>query len=473
MSDKTDTSESGYSYGGDDYSLTGVDRLPAIRGDRWFATVKEMTEQDATVGALIFAVEMAMRAVPWNVENADESDEAKKWGDLLKTSMDDMTDTWPNIMADGLTFIPYGYSLFELVYKVRAGYDESDLANGSKHDDGLIGWKKWAFRPQPTKKKWVVQNGDVVAWEQKKPNSHESVSIPAEKFVVFRSSARQGMPEGVSILKRAYRAYYHKNETEVQEAIGVMRDLAGLIHIEVPSTVLNGTTAKDIRARAYYTKIIKNVKRGTQEGLLTPSDVDQNGKKQVEVKLLTSGGTRQFDTSKIVERYRTDIAMTLLADFILMGHQKVGSYSLADSKVTTFTRAISGWLDMMEEAINEQAVARLMRMNGAPMKMWPKWKHGNVAEIDLKALGDFLSKMIAAKALPATRPLAKWIAENIGTPVPTDEELDKWEEESEVPEMLKPFVGGGVPPDEDDSTKPGEKKPADDPLKATGGDASE
>lgn len=403
------------------YDLAGIDRLPALRGDQWFKTVREMTEQDATVGAVIFAVEMACRAVKWSAEPADESDEAKDWSDFLDQAFDDMPDSWADVAANALSFVVYGYSLFELVYKQRLGQSD-DRTTTSKYDDGRIGWRKWAFRPQPSKLRWEYDKGDVVGWTQRLKNYSE-VTIPAEKYVLFRSSARAGNAEGPSILKRAYRSYYHKRETEIQEAIGIMRDLGGLIHVEVPESVMTGQAPKEIQARNMYKKLIQHVHRGVQEGIMTPSTRDDKGNKLVEVKLLNSGGSRQFDTTKIIERLRTDIAMTMLADFVLIGHQQVGAYSVAASKVDTFTRAISGWLDMMEEAINEQAVARLMRMNAVPTRLWPKWKHGDVAGVDLKEMGEFISKMLAAGAIPATKSLAIWLAKNTGTPVPTDEEL--------------------------------------------------
>lgn len=425
-----DTTEVGTVFHDLNLQLTGIDRLPALRTEQWYRTVHEMTTQDPTVGAVLFAVEMMSRAVPWMSEPANldakasqaDKDAAKEWADFLKECFDDMPDAWPDIVADALTFVAYGYSLFETVYKLRNGYSEQ-RALTSNYDDGRIGWRKWAFRPQASKVRWEMDQGDVAGWTQRTKN-YQEVTIPIEKLQVFRSSARQGQPEGGSILKRAYRPYYHKRETEVQEAIGVSRDLAGMIVVEVPEEILEGTSAKAAAARTAYKQMIKHVQRGIQEGIMIPSSVDQAGNKMVKVSLIASPGTRQFDTTKIIERWRTDIAMTMLADFILVGHQQVGTYSMTESKVDTFTRAIGGWLDMMQEAINEQSVQRLLRMNGCPQEFMPKWTHGQVEKIDLAAMGDFLQKMFTTGALPKTKELAKWLAENAGTPVPTDAELD-------------------------------------------------
>ena len=45
---------------------------------------------------------------------------------------------------------------------------------------------------------------------------------------------------------------------------------------------------------------------------------------------------RQFDTNAIINRYDTKIAMTVLADFLMLGHNKVGSFALSSDKTGFF-----------------------------------------------------------------------------------------------------------------------------------------
>lgn len=54
--------------------------------------------------------------------------------------------------------------------------------------------------------------------------------------------------------------------------------------------------------------IVRNIRRDETEGVVLPAGY--------KLELLSSGGTRQFDTNAIVNRYDTRIAMTVLADFI-------------------------------------------------------------------------------------------------------------------------------------------------------------
>ena len=49
---------------------------------------------------------------------------------------------------------------------------------------------------------------------------------------------------------------------------------------------------------------------------------------------------RNFDTSAIIERYNNNMAMSVLADFIVLGHNnRYGSFALAGSKTHMFGSA--------------------------------------------------------------------------------------------------------------------------------------
>lgn len=431
--------------------LSGIDRLPALRGDQWYRTIREMTEQDATLGAILFAVEMMMRSAEWFSEPADDSDEAKAWSLFQTQAFDDMADPWSNTLADATSFLAYGYSLFELVYKQRLGITD-DAATTSRYDDGLIGWRKWAFRPQSTKHRWVIRGGDVVGWEQRQPN-YSTVTIPASKYQVFRSSARAANPDGVSLLKGVYRAYYNKKEIETQEAIGIGRDLAGLICFYVTDEIMRAESPDAKAARNMYTKMIQQVHRGRAEGLMLPSTFDGRGNRLIEAKLLTSGGARQFDTTRIIQRLDTAMAMRFLADYILVGHQQVGAYNVSESKIGNLEQAVNGWLNMMEENINEQACAELFNLNAVPMDVRPKWRHKDLNKPQIDVLAGALEKLVNLGLVAKTRKLALWIAETFNSPIPSEEELAKLEAEWGTPEpepepeppMEEPMEEGGEP----------------------------
>jgi hypothetical protein len=58
--------------------------------------------------------------------------------------------------------------------------------------------------------------------------------------------------------------------------------------------------------------------------------------------------------------------MTMLADFVLMGHENVGSFALSSDKTALFAVALGGWLDGIRDIFNLHAIPRLVAINGWP-----------------------------------------------------------------------------------------------------------
>lgn len=146
--------------------------------------------------------------------------------------------------------------------------------------------------------------------------------------------------------------------------------------------------------KAELRKYVKNIRRDEEEGVVLP-----NGYK---LELLSTGGSRQFDTNAIINRYDTRIAMAMMADFILLGHQGTGSYALSSDKSQLFKEAIKTYLDIICEVFNQQAIPRLIDVNGQHFQGitdYPKLVHGDVEHMDLGILGEFIQRMSSAGIL--------------------------------------------------------------------------
>ena len=78
---------------------------------------REMSDNDSVVGAILFAVEMLIRGVTWTVESADENDPvSNERADFVDSMRDDMEKPWSEVINDILSFLPFGFSVNELVY---------------------------------------------------------------------------------------------------------------------------------------------------------------------------------------------------------------------------------------------------------------------------------------------------------------------------------------------------------------------
>lgn len=371
--------------------------LPQLRGVRAIKTFREMRANDPVVGAVVFAVDMLLRQVSWRTEPGSQEFEDLRAEQFLADCMEDMSHTWEDLISEVLSMLIYGWSWHEVVYKRRVGNVRNPMFR-SKFNDGLIGWRKMPIRSQDTLTDWVFDDdGGVQAMKQMAPPDYVEATIPIKKSLLFRTTAHKNNPEGRSILRNAYRPWYFKKRLEEIEGIGIERDLAGLPVAWIPAEMLTPSASDDDKAVAeMFKKMVRNVRRDEQEGLVLPLDFDDDGNKLYEFELLNSGGTRAINIDTAITRYEQRIAMTILADFILLGHEQVGSYALSVNKTGIFRTALNSWAQAIAEVFNRHEIPRLFDLNGWEVDNLPRIIPGEVDPPDLGELGEFITKMAGA-----------------------------------------------------------------------------
>lgn len=364
--------------------------LPELRGRNGIATYHEMSENDDIVGAVLFAIKMLVRQAEWNVEPGGASAKDRAAAEFVESCMDDMQDTWTNTVSEILSFLIYGWSYHEIVYKRRMGR-RKDSRLSSKYQDGLVGWKKLPIRAQESLYQWEYDDEDnLLAMTQMPAPSFKTYTIPTSKALLFRTESHKENPEGRSILRNAYRPWYFKRRIQEIEGIGIERDLAGLPVIHGPDglDLWDKSVKQNVEIRAGLERMVRDIRRDEMEGVVLPHGF--------ELELLSSGGARQFDTNVTIDRYDTRIAMTVLADFIILGHQKVGSFALSSDKTELFAVAIGAFLDVICETFNSQGIPSLIDINGqhfAGITDYPKMTHGDIEDADITKVAEFIKDM--------------------------------------------------------------------------------
>ena len=436
--------------------------LTELRGRKGIEVYKEMSENDDVIGAILFATEMLMRQSEWSIQEAGATQIDMDAAEFVRSCMDDMEETWSDFISEVLTFLTYGWSYHEIVYKRRMGRTKNPETK-SKYTDGLIGWRKLPIRSQDTLWEWKYDEKDnLIGLVQCAPPNYEQVFIPIEKALHFKTKSRKGNPEGRSILRNSYRDWYFKRRIQEIEGIGIERDLAGLPVLEAPEGVdIWSDEYKDELAKAE--SIVRSVRRDEREGIVLG-----NGWKFT---LTSTGGRRQFDTNQIIERYDTRMAMTVLADFVLLGHQKVGSFALSSDKTEMFSVAMGAFLDLICEVFNNQAIPRLIDINGehfAGITDYPTLVHGDIETQDLGQLGDFVSKMVGIGAITPDEGMEDYLrmaatlperdfetdygASRKTPPAPTeDEETEEEKPKTESKQPNQPETAAGDEPAPEDN----------------------
>jgi hypothetical protein len=377
------------------------EKLRKLVGLKGLETFSRMALNDSTCGGVLFAIEMLLRSVPWVVHPASDEQEDVERAEFIQSCTEDMDETWEEVVSELLTMLEAGFSLLEIVLKYRASPDQTDPARKSNFSDGLVGIRSLSPRAQETVARWDFDEengGRVAGFYQRDPSGGKGeVYIPAGKYLHFRTTSRKNNPEGLSLMRRAYRDWYFKSHVEEAEAIGIERDLAGVPVAEYPAKWDRADAKPEEKAAvAGWKNVVRTFKADEQAGLAYGQTYDEKGNPLVKFSLLSTMARRLHDTNAVIARKDHGIARSMLADFIMLGGQQVGSYALADSKTDMFATAVGAWLDSIAAVLNRTLIPLLFRVNGwgAAKLCW--FEPGDLDQRDIAQFADALAKLGAA-----------------------------------------------------------------------------
>lgn len=498
--DQAVTGAEGEAAGFGTYGISGLTRygtvsrvyeefLRELQGPQGMKSYREMLDNDPIVGAIMFAAQHLCRKVSFKFKPANDSNKAKEIADFMGSAIfDDMESNWPDTLSEILTMLPFGWALMEFRLKRRLGMGDLTLApvplaenrdaSGvgtivsdfapSRFDDGLIGFRSWSLRSQETLFMWEFDtDSNAVVMQQMAPPDYRIRRIPLTKSLLFRTQVSKNNPEGRSTLRNAWVSYYMKKNLQVFEGIGVERDLAGypMIQIEKPDAqkglfvpdIWNPKDPAMVALLASMQKIVRSVRRDEQEGIVMPW--------WATFSLVSTSSRRSFDTNAIIGRYDQRIAMSMMADFIMLGHEAVGSKALAATKISLFTSALSSFLDTGGAVVDRKAVPVLMKVNGFPMELAPTLEHGDVESVNLQELGDFIAQVAGTGFNPLATPDAQRVV--MGAAKLPFEGI--YEAQAINPSPAKVVADARANPATPADGKPGDKKGAKGAAGAKGG----
>lgn len=399
--------------------------LKELRGQNGARVYRDMSDNDPIVGAVLFAISMLIRQCEWTVQAADDSGESETAKEFVDEVIADMNTPMSSVVGEACSMFTYGYAPMEIVWKRRSG-PKSDKRLASKFSDGRIGVRAISLRAQTSIVRWLIDEVDgTINGIVQQPINGGMVTIPAEKMCLFRTTDERNNPEGRSILRNAYRPWMFKKRIEEIEGIGIERDLAGLPVARIPSNYFDASADPTEKATlAAWKRLVTSVRRDQQEGLLLPSDRDASGNLLFDFQLLNAGGSRTFDTTRVIDRYNRAIATSVLADFIFLGQQSVGSFALSSDKTALFATALGAFLKMMGDVLNT-VIDRLWVLNGFEQSTKPIIVPGDLEKQNIAELATFVQTLAQAGAqMFPDRELENHLRKTAGLPLAPDDGED-------------------------------------------------
>ena len=356
-------------YGG----FISEEHVRQLQGDKSVKVFQEMGDNDPVVSTVLYALENVVRQVTWTVDGPNKT--------FVEDNLGGMSHSWEDLIAEAGSKLQFGWAYHEVV---------------GREDGGRIFWKKIPIRAQSTLDHWELDphGGIQGMWQN---TGRGSVLLPISKSLHFRTSARKNNPLGKSVLRSAWRPWVFKKRIEEFEGIGVERDLAGIPFAEVPPEILNASPGTDeANALLAVKDIVENIRNDEQAGIIWPKAVNDQGHDLWKFSLLSSGGRSHQTVRQIIEAKGLEIAMSALADVILIGHEKVGSFALSSSKERLLLVGLQSQVDEIASVFNRHALPRLFALNGIDDQGKTKLVPGELQATDLSVLAEILWKLTMA-----------------------------------------------------------------------------
>lgn len=391
---------------------------------------------DATIAAGTTAVELMVSNVGWDIQPPENpTDEEEKRTEILKQMMYDMEHSWLDFIKEVVSYASYGFAVHEKVFRYRL------ISEGSKYNDGILGWRSLPIRSQDTIKDFkftddgreivsVIQDLKLVADSTTRFSkvTNKEKEIPRKKFLLFRADAKKNNPFGNSPLKKVYTAWKVRTALEEYEAVGISRDLGGMPVIRIPPRLMaTDATPEEKAIYEAFKQIGRNISANEQGFILLPNAYDPESKQPLfDIDLLAvQGGGKQYDTSIVINRWDKKILTALFAEALTIGQDQVGSYSLADSKTSFMAMAIENRLREIQDVLNTDLIYQTYKLNGWDTTRLPKFVYGDIDQQDLDVFSKAIQRMLSVQAIEFDREVANKIRTMIGvTPKPEDEEVD-------------------------------------------------
>ena len=335
-----------------------------LGGDLYLREFRKMYYNDPIVGSIMLAITRTFQAIEWKTHNDPKG--------ALEKSLKNVN--WIDKLEEILLFLVYGHSVFEVVLQ--------------EEENGLITWKGMYTRPQDTIYKWNQDTHGKIESIEQQSHGGETATIKMVRCLHFAVNKTVNRPQGRSILRNAYRDWYYRTNIEKIEAIGIERDLTGLPVLKPAEDDVLIDTDGNLNALGEWAwQIVRQIKRNEQEGLVLHPGW--------EFELQGSPGQRQFDMNDVIDRYDSKIAMSMLAQFLILGiTNDSGSFALAREQSDLFHKAIEGFAVMVANVINNQFIGAkaISILNGYDEQAYVEPVGAN--KLALTDLASFLGRLL-------------------------------------------------------------------------------
>lgn len=396
-----------------------VDQFEQIFELLWPNSVRvygRMGREDARLASMLQATWLPIRRTAWRIDpNGAKKTVAKHVATNLGLPLvgeDENRPTprskggfsWAEHLRWALTYLQFGHSVFETVYRV---------------EQGLAYLDRLAPRPQSTIAYWNVdRQGQLLSIEQwpaglvqmpgamvQAPTTIGAGVIPGERLVVYVRDPDPGVWTGNSILRACYKHYLLKDELMRIEAAAARRHGIG-----VPVLWATPEESEDRERIAEYQRTASEYRGGSSAGLGLPAEA--------KAQILSPTGA-PMDPRRAIEYHDHQMALVALAHFLNLDG-KGGSYALASVQADTFVQSLQTVADTVRDTAQKRIVEPLVDMNWGQDEPAPKLVFDEIGSRQ-DATAAALQMLVNSGLVTPDQRLEQYLRQSSGLPAPDPE----------------------------------------------------
>ena len=337
-------------------------------GDR-IQVFDEMRKSDTACASLESLISLPIRAAEWYVEPGDDLDAAQEIEKNLGIGgySGSMTVSWDDVLREALLAPLYGFAIHEKVFEDQ--------------DGGWLGWRKFAERDRCTVYNWrfdATGGLDGLVQRGYAPGTSEYLTYEfkgMDKLLVWTWRREAGDPEGLGMLRQAFKAYSYHSAFEEFAAIRIERQACGIPTAEGPEEGYTTDEMNEVLA------ILRRLRTGEDAAMVAP-----NGWK---LDMLTLGPA-DVPFEQHLERERGYILQSGAAGFVGLGQGgDTGAWALSRDLSSIFFLMLNTVADWVTQYFNRYAIDQIMRYNRlGRVANKPRLQHGPIAIRDPRVFSE-------------------------------------------------------------------------------------
>lgn len=311
------------------------------------------------------------------------------------------------LISNWLTSLDYGCSLNEYTFKQEGGFQV--FANISPIHLSTVSQFKMKGGKLQSLQITAVENDGLVTDVSSTPTE-----INGDKILFFRIEPDSDFPLGKSMLYGCYTSWKTKKILQEYEAIGVAKNLSGVLDIRVPSEYINKYYAEPASAEAVYVDNLlaqaEMLHAGKGSYILTASDTNANGVALFEVTTVGggSGNAHNYNVGEAIARYNREIQLAMQTTVLSMGAEGGGSFALSDNS----THLMSLFVESIRTALTsefEKAIKQAWKLNGLTSENYAFLEWEEVEPLDWDEFTRGWQRLVQSGAITADKPLEAWL----------------------------------------------------------------